>query len=203
MQDDFKKYLPQHLTEEDQNRLFSSLNDFPNSFPKKAYSTKANFNPIIYQGDGFRQMPHSNLPTNNIKEVKTIILSNTCDLSPDNSRFSPSRLVQAPIIELKKYHQLLISLNNKTKSKSPSTITTHIENIRKQRINNIFFLPENSFIEDSIVPFDNVSSLPSNYLSGDEVPNRRLFSLSDYGFYVFLYKLSIHFTRMKEGVSRG
>jgi len=37
----------------------------------------------------------------------------------------------------------------------------------------------------------------------DELLRNRLFTLSDYGFYLFLFKLSLHLTRIREGVSRN
>ena len=36
----------------------------------------------------------------------------------------------------------------------------------------------------------------------DHLRNHRIFSLSQYGHYLFLFKLSFHFTRMQEGIDR-
>ncbi len=202
-EEEFKKYLPQYLSTEDQNSLLSGLKGFPDNFSKKSYSSRLQSQTMVFQGDGFSQMPHSNLPTNTIREAKSIILSNTCDLSRSNSRLFAPHIIQAPIIELKKYQKLLITLYVDTQKKPIESINAHIKSIREQSVSDLFFLPKTSSIEDSIVQLSRISNLPSNYLSTDKITKNRLFSLSDYGFYVFLYKLSVHFTRIKEGVSRG
>ena len=36
-----------------------------------------------------------------------------------------------------------------------------------------------------------------------ELTQNRLFTLSDYGFYVFLFKISIHLTRIRENIQRN
>lgn len=55
---------------------------------------------------------------------------------------------------------------------------------------------------DSIVFLDRVNNLPIDTLPHNEISEQRLFTLSDYGFYLFLFKLSIHFTRIRDAVSR-
>lgn len=35
-----------------------------------------------------------------------------------------------------------------------------------------------------------------------QIKQKKIFTLSNYGFYMFLVKLSIHFTRVREGVDR-
>ena len=84
------------------------------------------------------------------------------------------------------------------------SINDHIARIKKQYISHIFFLPAGSQLEnDSIVLFDRINSLPNSLQDRNKIPEQRLFTLSDYGFYLFLYKLSIHFTRIRENVSRN
>ena len=55
-------------------------------------------------------------------------------------------------------------------------------------------------MEESSALFGDVRSQPlDHFMAGDR---SLLFRLSDFGFYLFLFKLSIHFTRMLEGVER-
>ncbi len=65
--------------------------------------------------------------------------------------------------------------------------------IRKQYISHIFYLPKGGQLNnDSIIFFDRINNYPSDSIKGQELPKRRIFTLSDYGFYLFLFKLSVH-----------
>ena len=68
----------------------------------------------------------------------------------------------------------------------------------------MFYLPPGLRLEEEwIALFDKVVNHNANALNFNELLKNRLFTLSDYGFYLFLFKLSIHFTRLREGVVRG
>ena len=55
-------------------------------------------------------------------------------------------------------------------------------------------------MEESLALFGDVCSEPLDYFMSGE--RSLTCPLSDFGFYLFLVKLSIHFTRMLEGVER-
>ena len=57
-------------------------------------------------------------------------------------------------------------------------------------------------MDDSIVFFDRVCNFPNNKIPRENLKEQRLFTLSDYGSYLFLLKLSIHFTRIQDKVER-
>jgi hypothetical protein len=57
-------------------------------------------------------------------------------------------------------------------------------------------------LDDSIVFFDRVCNFPNKLIVRQNLKSRRLFTLSDYGAYLFLFKLSIHFTRIQDKVDR-
>ena len=83
-------------------------------------------------------------------------------------------------------------------------VADHINDIRKQRITNVFFLPGiNSILDDSIIQFDRICSCSNDSISRADLKNKRIFTLSNYGFYLFLFKLSLHFTRIQEKVQRN
>lgn len=67
----------------------------------------------------------------------------------------------------------------------------------------IIFLPANSQMEDSIVFLDKIYHVDNRFINRDTLEDQRLFSLSDYGFYMLIFKLSIHFSRIQEKVNRG
>ncbi|NJW54857.1 hypothetical protein, partial [Salinimicrobium oceani] len=133
------------------------------------------------------------------KPAKSIILSNTCDIDPANKRNFPSRIVYAPIIELDKYRKTILS-NSK---KNPQQIESHIDASKKQEITQVFYVPSlGDKLKDSIVFLDRVCNLPNEAVEREKVTERRVFTLSDYGSYLFLLKLSIHFTRIQDQVER-
>ena len=139
------------------------------------------------------------VPSKEIKPAPTIILSNTCDIDLQNERNFPSQIVYAPIFNLDKYKHSLY--NNSKKEKVQ--IDAHLTSIRKQEITQIFFLPKlDGKLEESIVFLDRVNNFPNKLVDRTTIPEQRIFTLSDYGAYMFLLKLSIHFTRIKDKVER-
>ncbi len=202
--DEIKKFLPHYLSDYANESLFSELKNFPQNLDQRLYTSYLKNSEILYQGDGVSGLVHIQLPVPEIKEVDGVILSNTCDIDQENHRLVPSRLVHAPIVKLSKYEHLLEKEFIKTKLKNKEIIDQHISTIKKQYISHIFFLPKGGNLEeDSLIFFDRVSSLPSNYIPNDKIIERRIFTLSDFGFYLLLFKLSVHFTRIRENVSRN
>ena len=58
-------------------------------------------------------------------------------------------------------------------------------------------------MEESIVFLDRILHVSQKYVDRETIGTRRLFSLSDYGFYLFVFKMSMHLSRIREGVNRG
>lgn len=202
--EDIKKYLPQYLSNYANENLFSELKYFPENIDKRLYTSYLKNSPVIYQGDGLSGLLHIELPKPITKKVDGMILSNTCDIDQENVRLLSSRLIHAPILNLQKYYEMLINMFVGTNKKPKDIIDQHISSIKKQYISHIFFLPKGEGLsEESIILFDRVTSLPSSYFPKNKIIEQRLFTLSDFGFYLFLFKLSVHFTRVRENVSRN
>jgi hypothetical protein len=84
------------------------------------------------------------------------------------------------------------------------SIESHVEEIRKQEITQIFYLPKGCYLQnESIVFLDRIISCKLDKELYEAKAVRKIFTLSDYGFYMFLIKLSIHFTRLGEKIIRG
>ncbi|URW79090.1 hypothetical protein [Xiashengella succiniciproducens] len=197
--DEIKIYLPKFLSAESDRELFKGLKDFPDNIDERLYTTYLHDTKIIYQGDGLNNLLVVNLPKSEIKPVPGIILSNTCDIDLQNERNFPSQIVYAPIFSLEKYRQTLLNNSKKTKEQ----ITDHINAIKKQEITQIFYLPKfDGKLEESIVFLDRVNNMPNTLIERDKISSNRIFTLSDYGAYLFLLKLSIHFTRVQDKVER-
>ncbi|HHU99441.1 MAG TPA: hypothetical protein GXX76_06290 [Bacteroidales bacterium] len=198
--DDIKIYLPKFLSPESEKELFEGLRDFPKNIDERLYTDYLIDTEKIYQGDGLLDLLVVNLPDVAIKPAPCMVFSNSCDMDLDNQRLFKSQIVYAPILNLKKYQEVLLS---EARTKSKENILSHIETIRHQRITQIFYLPMIAGkIEESIVFLDRVCNMPSNHLDRKSIQKRKIFTLSDYGAYLFLLKLSIHFTRIQDNLER-
>lgn len=194
-----KMYLPKFLSAESDKELFKGLREFPENIDDRLYTTYLQDSKLIYQGDGIKDLLVVNLPQPDIKPAPGIIFSNTCDIDLANQRNFPSRVVYAPILNLDKYQAVL----SKNANKSSQQILAHISSIKKQEITQIFYLPKLAGkLDESIVFLDRVNNAPNTMLDRESIPTQRLFTLSDYGAYLFVLKLSIHFTRIQDKVER-
>ena len=202
--EEIKKYLPQYLSASATVSLFEELKQFPSNIDQRIYTERLKGESVIFQGDGLIGLLYVNLPDTTAKPLLGMIFSNTCDIDAQNDRLFDARISFAPIFNLNKYKNALIEKYVNSKIKTIQAINSHIDDIKKQNISQIFYLPQGSGLEqDSIVFLDRINNLPSGYFSKDQIVKNRIFTLSDYGFYLFLFKLSVHFTRVRESVQRS
>lgn len=197
--DDIKLYLPKYLSPFAEQNLFEQLKQFPNNIDNRIYSEITRQENILYQGDGIEGLLVTNLPNPDIRSANAMVLSNTCDINPQNKRLFSSQFCYSPILKMAKFKEQLIVNNTYPNNR----IEQFMENIRNQRISQILFLPCGGKLkEDGFIFFDRISSCNLSYLEKAQIAGKKLFSLSDYGLYLFLFKLSIHFTRINEGKGR-
>jgi hypothetical protein len=77
-----------------------------------------------------------------------------------------------------------------------------MEAIRKQRITSLFYLPKGGQLdEDHIALLDDLHNVPLATFEAS-TSRSKLFTLSQMGAYLFLLKISIHFCRFSEDLSR-
>lgn len=199
MQQDLKLYLPSYLSQGSDKELYDFLKNFPLKISKKFYSIIADETKNIYQGDGIVDLPVIKFPDTEWRKQHCIVLSNTCDNSLDNARFFSSQIIYAPIFNLQKY-RLILTKENYAKDR----IDSHINSIREQKISSIFYLPKiNDEYGESLVFLDRLFHAPSKMINIEQLNEKRTFSLSNQGFYILLYKLSVHFSRIKERLDRN
>src|SRR5690606_22208774 len=104
----------------------------------------------------------------------------------------------APIIAVSRYINILTE-----NGISQEQINSHLKSIREQEITSIFYIPPvEGRIDESMVFLDRISNMRNSLATTKELLSERIFTLSNFGFYLFLLKLSIHFTRIREGVDR-
>ena len=196
--EEIRKHLPQYLSADSTKILFEELEQFPENIDSRLYTTKLLDENVLFQGDCIKDMPVANLPEPTINKAPVMLLSNTCDNDPRNQRYVPPNLIYAPVVKLKKLVALLEE-NGVEQFKIESMVIT----IKKQHITQIFYLPCGYGVtEESVVLLDKINNC-DNLLAGNNLKDVRLFCLSDYGFYLLLFKLSMHFTRIQEKVDRN
>lgn len=197
--EEIKLYLPKYLSTSSEQNLFENLSDFPKNISSRIYSTRHLSDDLIFQGDALEGLLVINLPDPTIRETKSVVLSNTCDTDLQNVRMYPSSICYSPIFNLNKYIEKLKA----KKIASPQKINEFTSQIKNQRISQIFFLPKGGKLtSDSFIFFDKINSCDNNSISREGLSSKRLFSFSNYGFYLFLFKLSMHFSRIREDIDR-
>lgn len=194
-------FMPKYLSPNASDKLFYDLAQFPNNIDKRLYHDDLLKEKTLFQGDGIDNLIFFSIPDDKKIVTKGIVISNTCDISDENNRLFQPYVCYAPIISFEKYGELVVKTNTYS---SEQQYNNHMNDVRKQKISHMFFLPKGSCLKtDYVAFFDRVCSCPLKYLPPIGETSSRLFVLSDYGFYLFLFKLSIHFTRMQEKVSRS
>ncbi|MDQ2140915.1 hypothetical protein RBI14_22360 [Alcaligenaceae bacterium B3P038] len=185
--------LPHYLTEEQRIALVDALREFPNH--RVFYAD--GFHRDILQGDGWSGLEIFDFGREERTRIQGFLLSNSCDMAPENKRNLPPYFVFAPLLALNSYKALMEGAGV-----SAEKIQSVLNNIRAQQITNIFYLPASGDHGERFVYLDRLHSLPVAKLTNAE-QSGKIFSLNQYAFYLLTMKLSIHFCRLHEGVIRG
>lgn len=187
--EDFKRQLPEYLSLGEKKRILEALKSFPDSFNPYAIGPEGE----IEQGDVFSSVPVYFYNKNQRKEVIAMVVSNACDISPSNQRNIPVNAVLATVFSLKRYQEAL------KEKLSNEKVENVLKAIKRQEVTNLFYLPKHPnchLLEDSVVRFDTLTSIPLNIFL--ENRGSRLVRLSLIGYYLFLFKLSVHFCRFPQ-----
>ena len=95
-----QEHIPSYLTADQKTALTKALSRFPTN---AEYYLVGKFQDELLQGDGWEKLQVLRFDTGEKKSVLGIILSNTCDVAPENPRDIPLNIVFAPIIPLSSY----------------------------------------------------------------------------------------------------
>jgi len=191
-----KEYLPKYLTPEHQRELFSELQRFQTDPNCINYYLGEKITDDYLQGDGWKGFIAIKFETLEKKTVSGVIISNSCDINLANVRDFDPKVLFVPLIKLSKYVSLLKDIG-----KDETFINPKLDNIKKQRTSSIFYFPAyKDLMEESITTLDDIHQHPLS--SFHQTDKSKIFTLSQCGFYIFLIKLSIHFTRFNEGITR-
>ena len=192
-----KAQIPYYLTAEPaQEELVCNLDALSRGTKRGYYISAASGvkADAILQGDGRKGFQLYSFYKGEKRTVRGIVLSNSCDISEDNDRVIAPKVVFAPIVRLS-------AIEDRFRDhKLPETaVRGRVDAIKSQSVTNIFYLPTGEALEEDYVAlFDDLHSMPvTAYEKG-----RKLFTLSMAGFYLFAFKLSVHFCRLHERVDR-
>ncbi|MCB1046546.1 MAG: hypothetical protein KDC10_05025 [Calditrichaeota bacterium] len=187
-------FLPKYLTPEKQADLWEEIRNFPRI--SRFYLSPELGVENALQGDGWHGFSVIHFNTLEKKTITGMVISNSCDIDPNNIRSHEGRVVFAPIVRMGKYRRLL-----EKNGMDADKLNGHFESIRRQEVTSIFYLPQvSSDFEESIVFLDDLHSQGiSDFVATDRC---RKFQLNQTAFYLLMIKLSIHFSRLNEGFSR-
>jgi hypothetical protein len=190
--DQIQEHIPKYLTSGRQAEVADALRDFEN----RSYYTDHQSEDVL-QGDGWAGLEIVNFSDGNRSAIKGVVLSNSCDISTDNRRDVPPRLIFAPLVPLAAHEGLL-----KKAPLDEEKISSKIRAMRKQQVSSIFYLPSQGKLDrEYIALLDDVHNLPFAHFEADK-RRARFFTLSQMAFYLFVLKLSIHFCRFQERIDR-
>ena len=131
--EDIARFLPKYLSPDEQADLLLELKGFPANIDRRFYTSVLRREETNFQGDGLEDLLVVNLPDPRVGPAKCMVLSNTCDLDPANSRPFQARLVYAPIMLLEKYKAMLQGRGLKT----GQALDSHLAAVRRQQITQI------------------------------------------------------------------
>ncbi|MDZ7758962.1 MAG: hypothetical protein U5L00_01720 [Desulfovermiculus sp.] len=118
--DDFKLYLPQHLSADSKAELFDNLKKYPESIDTKSfYSEFSKYKNELYQGDIIKDLKICDIQREEFKRRTVCIISNSCDVSSEHERFYPAKVVYAPIISLSRYNKYFFKKFSGSRRKEP------------------------------------------------------------------------------------
>lgn len=149
----------------------------------------------MLQGDVWRGFQIFSFKSSNVSAARGIVLSNSCDVSAENARVLPPNVTFAPIVKLSKIVERFETLGLDSEK-----VASRLTAIKTQTVTNMFYLPADGLLdEDYVALLDDLHSMP---LEIHRKTAEKQFTLSMAGFYLFIFKLSVHFCRMHENVNR-
>src|SRR5712692_4004341 len=150
-----RDYLPYYLTEEAKIGIVNELRKF--DIDQMQYYLLNRFQQEMLQGDGWKRLKLRNFETGDKISVNGVVLSNTCDVAPENQRELPVKIIFAPLIPLTAYMAML---------EAAGVLKPNIDNkvvaIRRQRVTNFFYLPSGGGLAaEHIVLLDDIHTMPA------------------------------------------
>jgi len=202
--------FPTYLVDADKNRLKNALRQFTRDNLGKEFDYSQFYRdyqcPYFLQADLVREIRFPQWSEAELAYSKrytnAVILSNTCDLSPDNKHdHNDKQCLCAPLLEFDEYIQDLKEAHFDT-----GKIDSYSKAIQSQQISNLVYLPALSEKDNGfIVLLDQIFWFPTEELNSylPDIHENRIMSLDRFGHYLMVLKLSYHLCRLPEEDERG
>lgn len=194
-----EQYLPQYLSVADKALLIENLEAISQGGSARYVMSENEdfFQSDMLQGDGWKGFTVYDTASSKVRTAGGLVLSNSCDVDPNNRRDLPARIIFAPLMKFANFTRVLEN-NGVTGDRLHQKLNTIIS----QQATSVFHLPAGGALgEDYIVRLDDAHSVRADtFLSSGQAI--KLFTLSNTGFYMLLFKLSVHFCRLKENLNR-
>jgi len=192
-----QRQIPYYLTAPSERKAFlEELTALSSGARKGYFMPKDSYKNTILQGDGwsgFRVFSFEKGKCSN--DEQGIVLSNSCDMSSENKRTISPKITFAPVVKLSRLRAQFERSGIEEKQ-----IDSKLQAIRSQSVTNIFYLPKEGPLDDEhVVLLDDLHSMP---VIAHQKKATKLFTLSMAAFYLFVFKLSIHFCRLHENINR-
>lgn len=189
-----ERALPHYLSAERREGVKRALAEFPQVKPFYLDACSRE----LLQGDCWSHLVVFNFADGSRKRIRGMLLSNSCDMDANNLSVMTPQVTFCPILRLdelvKKWARSGVGQQK---------IDDTVASIRRQEVSNFMYLPIGSSIKEETVAYlDDAHTMPQVAFAADE-QKLKLATLSDAGFYLFVFKLSIHFCRMHENVDRS
>jgi hypothetical protein len=192
-----RRQIPYYLTADPaQKVLLAELKSLSDGASKGYFIPKGDdsYSVEMLQGDGWRGFQAFSFENGNLNPVRGIVLSNSCDVT--NPRVMPPKVTFAPIVKLSKVVERFEAFGL-----DKEQVDSRLQAIRAQGVTSIFYLPADDLLdEEHVALLDDLHSMP---IDAHKQAAEKLFTLSMAGFYLFVFKLSVHFCRLHENVDRS
>lgn len=196
--DALRQQIPYYLTAPpDQKVMLGELKALIEGANKGYFipAAYADYRDEMLQGDGWRKFQIFSFKSVSVNLVRGIVISNSCDVSQENARVFPTNVTFAPIIKLSK-----LIARYKAHGLDDEKVKSHLVDIKAQRLTSMFYLPTDGLLdEDHVALLDDLHSMPVEL---HRQAAEKMFTLSMAAFYLFVFKLSVHFCRLHENVNR-
>lgn len=151
------------------------------------------------QGDALANAPVLRFTDDGIEVSKgrVMVVSASCDISTENVRTAPVQITIAPMMRVSNWKKLLVDAGV-----GHAAVDSKLDALRQNKITNALFLPMGGkFDEDQVVLLDYIQYWPLERFE-QEQPSL-ITSLNSPGHWLLALKLSMHFSRLWEDVSRS
>ena len=202
--------LPPYLSNSDKNRLKDGLAQFFDPAHRQKTKQYDNFYlkepPAFFmQGDIINSLLVYDWDFKNgtyfTGYAPVILVSNSCDVTLKESSLLEKEALFAPIIPLNEFFEDL-----RGDGYSEDNIASIHTNLKHQTFSNLFYLPPNPIDNrEFVVFFDKIFWHPSERVQEKscKIDEERFLSLDNFGFYLFICKISYHFCRVPEESERS